>query len=73
MLILQRKEKESLLINNDIKISILDIGSNWVKLGIDAPKDVKITRYELAEAENANKEAVSPAPASLKQIKDFLR
>ena len=73
MLILQRKENEALLINGNVKISVLDIGANWVKIGIDAPKEVPITRFELIEAENANKEAASPTSASLLQLKELFK
>lgn len=57
MLVLQRKKNETILIDKDIKITVLDIGSDRVKLSIDAPKDVPILRGELAEAADANLEA----------------
>lgn len=57
MLVLQRKKNQSLVIGGDITISILEIGSDWIKLAIEAPKDVKILRAELMEAARANQEA----------------
>lgn len=57
MLVLQRKKNQSLVIGGDITVSILEIGSDWIKLAIEAPKDVKILRAELIEAAKANQEA----------------
>ena len=50
MLILQRKNGESLSINNNITLTVMDIGADWVKLAIDAPKEIPILRSELKEA-----------------------
>lgn len=57
MLVLQRKKNQSLVINGNVTVSILEIGSDWIKLAIEAPKDVKILRAELVEAAQANQEA----------------
>ncbi|WP_124066930.1 carbon storage regulator [Clostridium sp. E02] len=59
MLILQRKKEQALVIGDNISIKVLDIGNDWVKLAIDAPRDVTILRSELIEAASANQEAVS--------------
>ncbi|MBN6710296.1 carbon storage regulator [Canicola haemoglobinophilus] len=47
MLILTRKVGESLLIGDDISITILNIRGNQVKIGVDAPKDVSVHREEI--------------------------
>jgi len=47
MLVLTRRLGESITIGNDIKIFVVDIDGNQVKLGIDAPRDVEIYREEL--------------------------
>lgn len=47
MLVLTRKLNEAIIIGEDIKITILDIRSDSVKIGIDAPKTVPILREEL--------------------------
>ena len=44
MLVLSRKLSEVLMIGDDIKITIVKIDRNTVRIGIDAPKDKKITR-----------------------------
>lgn len=58
MLVLSRKENESIIINGDIKIIIASIGKNGVKLGIEAPKNMTILRSELVdEIKSKNAEA----------------
>lgn len=47
MLVLTRKHNESLLIGDDIKITIVSVGPNSVRIGIDAPPDTIIVRHEL--------------------------
>ncbi|MDF2888009.1 MAG: carbon storage regulator, CsrA [Lacrimispora sp.] len=73
MLILQRKKDQSLNIGDNISITVLEIGNDWVKLAIDAPRDVSILRSELLEAVSANQEAVSLQlnAGSISKIKEF--
>lgn len=55
MLVLSRKKNESILIGDDIEIVVVEISEDKVKLGISAPKTMKIYRKELLqeiEAEN---------------------
>ncbi|MGV3485907.1 MAG: carbon storage regulator CsrA [Planctomycetaceae bacterium] len=47
MLVLSRKLDESIKIGNDIKITILRIKGNTIRIGIDAPSDVRVIRSEL--------------------------
>ncbi|MBF0124258.1 MAG: carbon storage regulator CsrA [Magnetococcales bacterium] len=47
MLILTRRVGESLNIGDDIKITLLGIKGNQVRIGIDAPKDVEVHREEI--------------------------
>ncbi|QQY79141.1 carbon storage regulator CsrA [Keratinibaculum paraultunense] len=47
MLILSRKEEESIIIDGNIVIKVLEIQEGKVRLGIDAPKEVDIFREEL--------------------------
>jgi len=49
MLILGRKEKETIHIGNDITISVENISNGMAKIGIDAPKDIIILRGELKD------------------------
>jgi carbon storage regulator len=50
MLILSRKKDESIIIGDNIEISIVDIKGDHVKLGIQAPKNVKVYRQEVYNA-----------------------
>lgn len=47
MLILNRKIGESIIIGEDIEITILEVDENRVKIGIDAPRDIHILRKEI--------------------------
>jgi carbon storage regulator len=59
MLALSRKSGESIMIGNDIEISILEVKGDQVKIGISAPKSVPIYRKEIyVQIQEANKEAV---------------
>jgi len=54
MLVISRKAGESLLLSDNIKISILSLTNEKVVIGIDAPKEIKIVRQELLETIEAN-------------------
>ncbi|WP_349669165.1 carbon storage regulator [Lacrimispora sp.] len=73
MLILQRKKEQALNIGDNISITVLEIGNDWVKLAIDAPRDISILRSELVEAVSANQEAVSISlnAGSISKIKEL--
>lgn len=47
MLILTRKVGESLLIGDNVEITVLNIRGNQVKLGVNAPKDISVHRQEI--------------------------
>jgi carbon storage regulator len=59
MLVISRKTDETFIINDNITIHILEINGDKVKIGIEAPKDVKIMRSEILETEKINIEAQS--------------
>lgn len=70
MLIITRKKGESLMIGDDIEITISKIEDGSVKIGIQAPKEVSILRKELLEEiKNENKSAASMNLDLLKNIK----
>ena len=57
MLILQRKAGESVLIGDEIEVSVLSVEAGRVRLAIQAPRSVSILRSELKRAVTANQEA----------------
>lgn len=60
MLVLTRKAGEQVIINGNIRITVVSVGPGRVKIGIDAPADVKIDREEV-HAKKADE--VLPTPA----------
>lgn len=61
MLLLTRKLGENIRIGDDVKITIVEVKGNHVKLGIDAPPSVKVHReeiYERIQAENRRAQAM---------------
>ncbi len=54
MLVVTRKTEESIIIADNIEIVVLEVGKDRVKLGVTAPKDIKIIRNELRKAQDAN-------------------
>ena len=49
MLILTRKVGESLLIGDDVSITILNVRGNQVKIGVKAPKEISVHREEISQ------------------------
>ena len=73
MLILRRKKNESILIGDDIRITITDCASSGVRIAIEAPKQVSVVREELFEAERMNKASLAPEKSSVRSLQDALR
>lgn len=70
MLVVSRKIGESILIGDNIEINILDISEGIIKIGIEAPKKIKILRKELLkEIESENKESINNVEDVLKKLK----
>lgn len=73
MLILRRKKNESLLIGDNIRITIIECAGDGVRLAIDAPKQISILREELSEAEQSNKTALTPNINSVMLLQSILK
>ena len=72
MLILNRKAGESIILNEEIEVTILEIADGKIKLGIEAPKNVTILRKEVYEAVKAENEAsVNISADIMKVLKDI--
>jgi carbon storage regulator len=59
MLVLSRKKNESIVINNDITIVVVEIRGDKVRLGVEAPKEVPVHRREVYDAIQRNDAANS--------------
>ncbi len=73
MLVLRRKKNESLLIGDNIRITIIECAADGVRVAIDAPKQVSILREELSEAEQTNKSALAPNVNSVMLLQSILK
>ena len=49
MLILTRRPGETLIISDNIRVTVLDVSGNQVRLGVTAPREVPVHREEVAE------------------------
>ena len=59
MLVLSRKLNETILIGDNIRVTLLGIDGDKIKVGVDAPRDIKVFREELIEAtKSTNKQAL---------------
>lgn len=66
MLVLSRKKDETIVIGDNIELTVVEVKGDTVKLGISAPREVKIFRGELLEAiRAANIEAAAQAAVDL--------
>ena len=57
MLVLTRRVGETLIISDNIRVTILDVSGNQIRIGVTAPREVPVHREEVAErikAEAAN-------------------
>lgn len=70
MLALTRKKGESLMINNNIEVTVLEIRGDQIKLGISAPRDVPVYRKEVyLQIQEETKEAMQAE--SLEALKEL--
>ena len=71
MLILARKLNESIIVGDNVEIIIVDFKGDQVKLGIKAPKDVKVYRGEIYDAiqkENIEAAKIADVPSAISQL-----
>ena len=69
MLVLTRKPKQSLMLGDDIKVTILSVEGDRISIGVEAPKSVKIFRTELLEeTKHINMQSLSSGSIDLKSL-----
>lgn len=63
MLVLSRRLGESVVIGDDVVVTVLEVRGDVVRIGVDAPRSIQVRRQELLEElEETNKSAASPNP-----------
>ncbi len=69
MLVLSRHRDESIMIGDDVVVTIVDIRGDKVRLGINAPQDVPVHRQEVYEAiQRENRRAASVTPIETRSL-----
>lgn len=70
MLVVTRKTDESITVADNIEITVLEITKDKVKIGINAPKEVKIFRSELKLLKQTNEQAANASNEAIKHLLD---
>jgi carbon storage regulator len=74
MLVLTRRAGESVMIGNDVVITVLEARGDVIRLGIQAPRDVQVHREEVfRELQAANREAASPTDDAVRAVTKMLQ
>jgi carbon storage regulator len=74
VLVLSRRVGESLVIGDDVTVTVLEVRGDVVRVGIDAPRSVSVHRAELlAELADSNTEAASPPDKVVASLTEALR
>ena len=73
MLVLTRKPGERVLIGNDIVVTILDVRGDGIRIGIDAPRGIRIQRDEVVEAVSAANQQAREQAASSEDVEALLK
>ncbi len=72
MLILTRKHNESIMVGDNIEIVVLEIKGDQIKLGVKAPKNVKVHRGEVyKDIQDENKEAANSNEINFEELGKF--
>lgn len=74
MLVLTRKIDQSIMIGDHIRIVVVDVRGDQVKIGIDAPRDIMVHRHEVyQEIQAENQRAVVKRPIDLGVLERVIR
>jgi carbon storage regulator len=73
MLVLTRRAGESVMIGDDVVITVLEARGDVIRLGIQAPRDVQVHREEVyRELQDANREAASPTEDAVRAVTEMM-
>ncbi|MDQ2755250.1 MAG: carbon storage regulator CsrA [Actinomycetota bacterium] len=73
MLVLSRRVGETITIGDDVRITVLEVRSDGVRIGIDAPRSVAVHRAEvLQQLERSNQDAASPSDDAIRSLREAL-
>ncbi|MDY2940867.1 MAG: carbon storage regulator [Varibaculum sp.] len=64
MLVLTRRKGEQILIGDDVLVTVVDIGRDMVRIGLDAPRSTRIKRGELVEEGEVPADKLNKTPAA---------
>jgi carbon storage regulator len=74
VLVLSRRVGESVVVGDDVTITVLEIRGDVVRVGIDAPRSVAVHRAELLEQlEEVNRGAASPSEDAVESLSQAIR
>ena len=73
MLILSRRPGESIAIGNDILITVVALSGNQVRIGIDAPREVRVLRQEILKAMQDENRAAADAASASGRLNDVVK
>ncbi|WGL51895.1 carbon storage regulator CsrA [Nocardioides sp. BP30] len=74
MLVLSRRVGESVVIGDEVTITVLEVRGDVVRVGIDAPRSVSVHRAELLqELADTNQESASPSQDAVASLAEALR
>lgn len=74
MLVLTRRAGESVMIGDNVIITVLEARGDVVRLGIEAPREVQVHREEVyRELQAANREAASPSEDAVEAVTKMMR
>lgn len=68
MLVITRKPDEGITVGDNIEITVLEISKDRVKIGINAPKEVKVFRSELKTLRQTNEQSANASGEAIQQL-----
>jgi carbon storage regulator len=74
MLVLTRRAGQSVMVGDEVVITVLDVRGDVIRLGIEAPRSIQVHREEVyRELQAANREAASPSDTAVKALTGLIR